>query len=500
MLNVFCALPTLLASAWMLAAPPVEFDGIVIDGEFDDWEGIDPHFTQSIGSPPGDAIAFENLWVHSDAENIYLRFDTHREMLLPNTTRALIGNEMRLVIDGDNNSSTGISINGQGAELVVRFGERQVQLRPPGSNFTHTPTFAQAGIEVGPTHSSTEFEVRIPRTMPAQYGGGQWQQGDTIRLVLFDAMDGRRMPNSGAVSVTLSDDPPPEIPKQGLLRAHGTGLRLLNHNTENAGPVTAREDIYARLYSTLEPDVITWQEMWPADVTFAEARTFLETSYPSHTGNWYLGRSGGTMTASVWPIQSVETLFRTVVAHIDTPPEVSVHGVVLFNTHTPCCDGGNDGRDSLHDEMSALWRDLLNGNGPFTIHPDTPVIMTGDFNMVGFKRQLLTIRDGQIIDNAANGPDFNPGRGEGSLRTLSSRHSHTNSGFTWRRHVSSFAPGRLDWVFYSGDVAEILRGYVLSTDEMPQEILDKYGLQRADTSEASDHLPIVADFRFANRQ
>ena len=64
--------------------------------------------------------------------------------------------------------------------------------------------------------------------------------------------------------------------------------------------------------------------------------------------------------------------------------------------------------------------------------------------------------------------------------------------FTW--YGRDFPPGRLDYVVYSDAVVGVGNRFVLFTPELPDEALARYGLRRDDTSRATDHLPVVADF------
>jgi Endonuclease/Exonuclease/phosphatase family len=133
------------------------------------------------------------------------------------------------------------------------------------------------------------------------------------------------------------------------------------------------------------------------------------------------------------------------------------------------------------------------GVGPFEIRARDAVIFTGDFNLVGFHRQLDVLLDGTFID-PANGPDFAPGRGRGSLRSAELRHTNARAVRTWRLASSDFAPGKLDYVLYSGDVARWVSGYVLDTSELPRQARVEANLRVSDSLEASDHLALVADF------
>ena len=70
--------------------------------------------------------------------------------------------------------------------------------------------------------------------------------------------------------------------------------------------------------------------------------------------------------------------------------------------------------------------------GPDVSGPFDPF---GDYNLVGFRRQLESIRDGVFVD-PSHGANFAPGRGEGSLRDPPLRHTDRRMAYTWRRASS----------------------------------------------------------------
>ena len=76
-------------------------------------------------------------------------------------------------------------------------------------------------------------------------------------------------------------------------------------------------------------------------------------------------------------------------------------------------------------------RDLKNGLGPFTLEYDTPIVHVGDFNLVGYRQQLTTLTDGDIVYEASYGIDFLPDWDDSPLTDLFSRQTHIRMGYTW---------------------------------------------------------------------
>ena len=56
-----------------------------------------------------------------------------------------------------------------------------------------------------------------------------------------------------------------------------------------------------------------------------------------------------------------------------------------------------------------------------------------------------------------------------------------------------FVPGRLDFLLYSDASLSLARSFVLDTRDLSPRWLKNHRLRPADTADASDHLPIVAD-------
>jgi hypothetical protein len=117
----------------------------------------------------------------------------------------------------------------------------------------------------------------------------------------------------------------------------------------------------------------------------------------------------------------------------------------------------------------------------------------GDFNLVGYKQQLETLTDGDIVDEASYGIDFLPDWDDSPLTDLFSRHTHIRMGYTWRSDASGFNPGKLDYILYTDSVLEPVKHFVLNTLAMFEEDLSFYDLESEDTNQASDHLPRLMD-------
>ena len=102
------------------------------------------------------------------------------------------------------------------------------------------------------------------------------------------------------------------------------------------------------------------------------------------------------------------------------------------------------------------------------MEPGTPFVHVGDFNYVGYRQQVETIRAGDIENEEEYGNDFLPDWDSTEIVDLISRHTHKRMGYTWRSDGSSFNPGRLDYVFYSDATIDSGKHYVLNTLAMDE--------------------------------
>jgi hypothetical protein len=465
---------------------------ITVDGDFRDWRGVEPAMSDPRGDGRTTGIDLGRLYLANDGEALFLRLEVGGEILLQSPTSHPIGNRLRLYLDLDDDAATGAAVEGLGVELEIRFGEREVVTYGPEGG-GQQPSVGSAGVMALPTHSSEEFEIRVAfSAVPPPLAEVLAAGGDLALVVVDEASGGDRLPDTGRAAYAISTERvrEPKAIVPGVKKKRD--VRLLSFNVARA-TITSRQDLYRRILQALMPDVIAFQEIfgWDAERT----RRFVAESLPLPEGmEWSAERNADVVTVSSYPILAAAAVDDNLVVHIDLPQSRTRRDLVLFNAHTPCC-GNETARDREHDNLMAVWRDLLAGRGPFAIDSRDAVAITGDLNLVGFRRQMEVLRDGAFID-PANGPDFSPGRNKGSLDAPAPRHTHRRFVHTWRNPASEFGPGRLDWLFFSKDAAKLKKAFVLDTATLPEETLEAHGLERRDSAQASDHLPLVADFRF----
>lgn len=466
------------------AAQPV----LILDGAANDWVGRQPAATDPLGDPPAGSIDLGRLWIQADTRTVWILIELTRETILLNGPTAEGGNDLRLFLDLDGSTATGRSLEGIGVDLEIRPGQLQAIVYPGGS--PSTQRFSSLGITMGPTHSGETFEFRIAppagAALPAAFG-------PTVKVVARELTSADRLPDTGAASQAIETAALPAPAPIPLGRRSPADLRLLCQNVLNTTPAQ-NPDPHRRLLAALQPDLVAWQELYT--MTSTQAREFVASAIPLPAGEqWRAVKVSDCTLISRWPILAVAAVDGNLACRVDLPDALAPVDLTIFTAHTPCCDD-NAGRDAEHDRLAATWRNLMAGTGPFSVGPDEMVIFCGDFNMVGWRRQLLSLRDGDIYDNAANGPDFSPGRAAGSLLSAPLRHTHAPSTTTWLSPTSWYPSGKLDYILYSGDVAWLRRNYVLDTAALPTDVLAASGLEAGDSAAASDHFTLVADFTF----
>jgi hypothetical protein len=133
-----------------------------------------------------------------------------------------------------------------------------------------------------------------------------------------------------------------------------------------------------------------------------------------------------------------------------------------------------------------------------TLPANTPILLGGDLNLVGWRQQLDTVQNGDIVNNGTYGPDSAPDWDGTSLASPHSRHPDGRAGYSWRSDTSTFYPGLLDWILYTDSVISLKNHYILETRTMLPATLSTNGLLSDDTTSASDHAMRVADFSLSN--
>ena len=478
-------------SWWLirLACSPFLFSRLIaghpinIDGQFHDWDNVGIAYSDMEGD--GMSADFGDVKITYDMEFLFIYFNFHNgEYLMQD------GNAFHLYIDADNNASTGLDFHGIGAELDWTFGQREgVFYINGGSEIIWQNDLT---LRIGPTITSTEFEIAISRESDV-LTLNESQVLVEGKIVIAEAPpNSDTVPNEdGGIYFSIGEDTVPLPDPIPLERKHEDDIRIVTYNTWNDGFLDEeRQPHFKRIIQALDPDVIALQEHWDWD----EIDDIIQSWFPDEP--WYASWTHRDMVVlsrfSIIDDASLISSGRTMGALLDTEEELGKN-LLIVNSHLSCC-ASNEDRQQQVDEFLSVWREWIsNENGPFNLEDETPFVHVGDFNFVGYRQQVETIRIGDIVDENEYGEDFLPDWDNTAVVDLFSRHTHKRMGYTWRSDGSSFNPGKLDYIFYSDATIDTGRHFTLNTLAMEEATLMEYGLEWDDTQEASDHLPRVFD-------
>jgi endonuclease/exonuclease/phosphatase family metal-dependent hydrolase len=465
-----------LAGILFLVGPARAQQGfITIDEDFGDWDSVDALFE----ADDPDRF-FQRVQAANDDRYLFLSLEVASEVVLQSS-------HVILYIDSDDDAETGVSVQGTGADIEWRFGERVGYVHRDG--FALEIEHSTIGVTNAPTVSSTRFEIALRRD--AMYGSLRLFDHDDIRLVF-----GSSLPELAdefvEVSYTFQDVERARNPVT-MARPDSTDLRVVSYNVLRDGPLLGRDPFFTRILSAIRPDVIGFQEMYSTTADFVA--WWLDRDLPED-GPWFVEKAANdVILASRFPIIDTEDVWhhdqfapRTGAFLLDLRPAVE-SDLLIYVTHTACCEN-NVARQEHLDGMMAHLRDKQE-----ELPRDTPFMLIGDFNLVTFESQRRTVIHGEISDNTRYGPSFAPDWDGSPLADLKPLVTGLPMSFTWYDERSDFSPGRLDYIFYSDHTLRALNGHTLFTPALLETELEMYGLHEGDTHNASDHLPLVGDFK-----
>jgi endonuclease/exonuclease/phosphatase family metal-dependent hydrolase len=352
------------------------------------------------------------------------------------------------------------------------------------------------------------FEIALDRS--ATPGGASLVQNDSLRLALASGDD--RLPERGeTVGYVLSGTSlPVEAPT--LDNPDSAAVRLMSYNAVNNFDrelnslfIEDRQPSYRRILGAVGPDVIGFQEVYDQSAERVEATAEGELGLAD---DWTWAKTGRDLVlGSRFPILDTHAIpgyedYESGAFLLDSEEALGSRMIVV-NMHPPCCNyPANDDQPSsdaqrqrVVDGVAAFVRRVKNGEGPFGVPAETPIVVLGDMNFVGSAQQPRTLRTGEIVNTDDFGPSAAPDWDGTALLDANPRQAHAPMHTTWIDAGSSFPPGRLDYAFVTDSVLDIAHEFVLHTPVLPDDVLRQRGLRAADTETASDHLPVVIDVK-----
>jgi endonuclease/exonuclease/phosphatase family metal-dependent hydrolase len=294
-------------------------------------------------------------------------------------------------------------------------------------------------------------------------------------------------------------------------------IRIVAYNTErNFVADSSRDAAFNRILVALQPDVISFEEI-RLTVSSAALTARLNSILPiAGGGSWQLqpGKDDGTIhnvIASRYPLGlkandtiPISSTRGVCMALVDLPNSDHAEDLYLLSVHLKCC-GNAGGSEDVKRQRSAdaivNWmadaRGVARPSGNnITLPANTPMVVLGDFNMVGGPQQENTFITGNIQSEGTFGPDVKDDWNNSDLTNLNPLDPFTGANFTWQSD-GNYPSSNLDRMFYTDSVFIVANSFVLNTNTMTPAARTAAGLQASDTlpTSTSDHLPIVMDLR-----
>lgn len=476
-------LTTLLLGACLSGALQAQWLRCTHDGFTSEWTGWPTLATD----PAGDASPdLQILQASRDESTLTLRLRLGADLLLQET------NTLKLALDTDWNTATGTAAEGLGAELIWTFGSRSGSYKY-GSSAAITVRHDDLGLRTLPTHASSDYEITF--NLGARPDGTHLLFPlDSLKAVFYQT-GGDRLPTSGFSTVRIGAGSLPSEPVRSPQRVADGSLRIAAWNVLSSGLFnTTYSSQYDRLLTLLAPDIISFEEVW--NETAAQTVTRLNQLVPE-LGPWTAVKlDAGNVIASRFPIRNswlLQSTYRETAALIDAS-SVLGDSLLFIGCHLRCCTANAERQDEA-DGLIQFLRDARTPGGAITLPANTPMLMAGDFNLVGDRQQLVTLVTGDIVDNAVYGVDSPPDWDGSDLRDLVPTLPTMPDAATWWDNGSTYLPGRLDLMLYTDSALENLRSGILASSFLGSAELAAWGLLATDSWDASDHYPVWGDFR-----
>ena len=461
-------------------AQQVVAQSILVDEDMSDWDDIAEYTQESTGDFGNGELDIKSVKIYDDDRFIYFLLELNSEILLQQF------NDLSLLIDTDNNSNTGVELEGIGYEFEFSFGDREGYAYLDGVSSISS---YNVGLVSAPTVTSDFFEIKMDKK--TEINGIKVFNSDTLAFFFRTQVSGGDLApdDPSSFSYTFKNGKSAFNSSIHLDRETEFDLRFLSYNVyrDYLFNLEARDN-FRRIFQFIEPDIIGLQEVY--DNSGEDAAILIKEFLG---GQWYSGDVGNdNLLVSRYPILKQKAI-KGNAAYLVKIDNISFQNVLVIVAHPPCCSN-DQGRQDEIDAFMAFLRESKDG-GEFDIAENTPIVIVGDMNLVGLNQQVKTLLTGDIIDEIEYGQDFSPDWDGTALEDVKPFNPGMPTTFTWYNENSSFGAGRLDYIVYSGSVLELGTNFSLHSKTLPQEFLDTTFLQRNDTYEASDHLPIVADFR-----
>jgi hypothetical protein len=195
------------------------------------------------------------------------------------------------------------------------------------------------------------------------------------------------------------------------------------------------------------------------------------------------GRAG--LLARVPDAEQRQRLIESLDAHVGVVgAQVTLGGrrLLAVALDMQCCGNRDGSPEEARRRLEARLIQAAAGRALRDIQPHA-VLVGGDFNLISTRVPLDIVRKGLDVDGS-------------DLEVADALQLDGRTAATWSRPRDRFAPGRLDYVLYSGASLEVVRAFVFDAGDLSPEWLAHHHLDADDSRLSSDHMPVVVDFRW----
>ena len=461
LLSLFCLL---------LILSSLESQHILLDESYEDWA---PIATSIEDTGDSNGIDIEKLAITNDQDAIYLYLKLNQEILLQEQNR------LTAIIEFEK------------GVLEFIFGEREGTLFT--TNSQNQIYHNDIGLIISPSVSSREFELMINRTFMS--GVTRFDLGGAIRVYVEDKrFGGDVVPNVGVYNYEIDEAQLSDAPTFNTEKRLDSDFRLCSYNVLRDGLFDSdKRSAFASILKSIDADIFLFQEIYDHTALTTQIRLTNSLFVLDSDDEWYSAKEGPDIVlVSRYPIIHHEEIARNGAFVINK----AGHDILIINVHLACCEN-NRQREEEIDAILSYIRQSKAGLTNYQLLPYTPIIIAGDMNFVGGSDQVTALLEGKIFDNAEFGPDVTLDWDNNGLTDLQPFTTGRKAMYTWISEYSSYSAGRLDYVFYSDHSLIPLNSYVLDTEGLTEEEQDQNNLFLQASSQASDHLPIVVDFKFS---
>jgi len=290
------------------------------------------------------------------------------------------------------------------------------------------------------------------------------------------------------------------------------GIRVLSWNISEDAFVSEQEE-FQSLLLWADPEVVLLDEVAPS-ASEEELMKSLVVLHSPNNETWTIniGESGGRQRCVIASRATQETLpeFSTIIPYPDADRQyllehmskgdnaynayrldvgIPVNGAIIIAgnkrlltviTDLQCCGDEQNSWEEYRRQVEArvirrLIREVLQRTSV------DGILIAGDFNIVNGPRPLI-ILSGPYLPNHAG------------LIAADLYHPDGATFWTWDGRGTPFRSSTLDYQLYDPLGLVMRTGFVLDTERLPPETLERYGLESGTVGRTGEHRPLLVEY------